>query len=91
MDEEKHDDYVSELAETFRTFGTVLTTEVRIRDTYEDGQRKVSWGLVSFNNEVAAQRAVAESASLGKSGWVVKVSEESTSFSLRPRWLASTV
>ena len=73
MDEEKHDEYVSELAETFKTFGTILTTEVRIRDKYEDGQRKVSWGLVSFNNEVSAQRAVAECASLGKPDWVVKV------------------
>ena len=73
MDEAKRDEYISELAEAFGTFGTVLTTEVRIRDKFEDGQHKVSWGLVTFNNEVAAQKAVDESASLGRPGWVVKV------------------
>jgi hypothetical protein len=73
MDEAKHDEYISELAEAFAAFGAVLTAEVRIRDTYEDGQHKVSWGLVTFNNEVAAQKAVAESASLGQPGWVVRV------------------
>jgi hypothetical protein len=80
MDEAKHDEYVRELAEIFGIFGTVLTSEVRIRDTFEDGQHKVSWGVVTFIDETAARKAVTESATLDRPGWVVRVRQKSLVF-----------
>lgn len=64
---------MSDMAEAFGIFGEVVTTEVRIRDTYEDEVHKVSWGLVSFSDDAAVKKAVADSASIGRPGWVVKV------------------
>ena len=72
LDETKRAEYEAELRELFGKFGSVLTTELRIRDVMEDGERKVSWALVSFDGESAAKKAVAQSIDLGKRGWVVK-------------------
>ena len=71
---------MTDMAEAFGIFGQVVTTEVRIRDTYEDEVHKVSWGLVSFSDDAAAKKAVADSASLGRPGWVVKVRQKSCAF-----------
>ena len=79
MDEANHDEYVRDLAENFGLFGKVVTAEVRIRDTFEDGQHKISWGVVTFNDEAAARKAVAESASLDRPGWIVRVRQKPSS------------
>lgn len=72
MDDTKRSKYEAELARLFGRFGTVITTELRVRDVMDDGEHKVSWALVSFSGEKSASEAVSRSDELGKGGWVVK-------------------
>ena len=52
------------LAEMFGRFGTVLAVTVRRRNEVHNGQRLVSWSLLTFAQESDAQKAVTDAEEL---------------------------
>ena len=57
--------YEAELTQLFQDFGAVLAVQVRIRNRVEaDGQKKVSWALVTYSTAAEAGAAIAGGARL---------------------------
>ena len=70
-----HAAYERELARIFGQFGTVVSTQARVRSTVQNGVKKVSWALVSFGLPRHARAAV-DGAPRLENGWVVKLLSE---------------